>query len=226
MRGANRTDRKSERSRKRSPSEIKIQFVHHATIMRSLPRLLLAGLVVSSSAFSFPQAPLRATRAHDRTMSTLPAVALVPRRPKHGVSRVVPVQMGLFGLGGPEIAVIAVITIFVLGPDKLKELAKEAGKLAPELKEVSVETASAFKDAAVEAAEDLKEAATPALSEFKEAAVPMLSDMKDVALKEAKDVAVSFNSGTKEAEVPGGTAAASADTSTPEAKPVQDQTQV
>ena len=35
----------------------------------------------------------------------------------------------------PQIAVIAVITILVVGPEKLKELAKEAGKATPELKE-------------------------------------------------------------------------------------------
>ena len=47
--------------------------------------------------------------------------------------------MGLFGLGGPEIAVIGAVMLFVLGPDKLKELARDAGKAFPEIKEVSTE---------------------------------------------------------------------------------------
>ena len=196
--------------------------------MRSL-RLLLAGFVVSSSAFSFTPAPLRATHANEplrmRTMSTVtPAVALVPRRPKHGVSRLAPVQMGLFGLGGPEIAVIAVITIFVVGPDKLKELAKEAGKVVPELKEISADALGEIRDASVEAANDLKASSGPVLQELKEAATPVLSEVKDVALKEAKEVAASFSAGANEAEVPAG--AAGADTKAPEAKGGKDEAQV
>eukprot|EP00578_Thalassiosira_sp_NH16_P022007 CAMPEP_0181098628 /NCGR_PEP_ID=MMETSP1071-20121207/12228_1 /TAXON_ID=35127 /ORGANISM="Thalassiosira sp., Strain NH16" /LENGTH=148 /DNA_ID=CAMNT_0023181237 /DNA_START=100 /DNA_END=546 /DNA_ORIENTATION=- len=47
--------------------------------------------------------------------------------------------MGLFGLGGPEIAVILIAGAFLLGPSKLAELGKEAGKMAGELKEVPKE---------------------------------------------------------------------------------------
>jgi sec-independent protein translocase protein TatA len=47
--------------------------------------------------------------------------------------------MGLFGLGAPEIAVILVAGAFLLGPQKLAELGKEAGKMAGELKEVPKE---------------------------------------------------------------------------------------
>ena len=189
--------------------------------MRSL-RLLLAGLVVSSSAFSIAQAPLRATRAHELTTSAVaPVVALAPRRPKvHRASRLAPVQMGLFGLGGPEIAVIAVVVTFLLGPDKLKELAKEAGKIVPDLKEISSEAASSFKDASVEAANELKASSGPALQALKETATPVLSDIKDVAIKEAKEVASSFTEGATSAEVPDAVAgAASADAKdAPEAK--------
>ena len=43
------------------------------------------------------------------------------------------VQMqGLFGLGAPEIAIILVAAAFVLGPQKLADLGKDAGKLAGE----------------------------------------------------------------------------------------------
>ncbi|KAL7427100.1 hypothetical protein ACHAXH_001910 [Discostella pseudostelligera] len=55
-------------------------------------------------------------------------------------SSMVSVQtMGLFGLGGPEIAVILIAGAFLLGPQKLAELGKEAGKMAGELKEVPKE---------------------------------------------------------------------------------------
>jgi len=47
--------------------------------------------------------------------------------------------MGLFGLGAPEIAVILVAAAFLLGPQKLAELGKDAGKIAGELKEVPKE---------------------------------------------------------------------------------------
>ena len=47
--------------------------------------------------------------------------------------------MSLFGLGGPELAVILIAGAFLLGPSKLAELGKEAGKMAGELKEVPKE---------------------------------------------------------------------------------------
>ena len=47
--------------------------------------------------------------------------------------------MGLFGLGAPEIGVILVAAAFLLGPDKLASLGKDAGKIAGELKEVPKE---------------------------------------------------------------------------------------
>ncbi len=45
-------------------------------------------------------------------------------------------SQGLFGLGGPELAVIIVVVGLVLGPDKLASVAKGAGRMAGELKEV------------------------------------------------------------------------------------------
>lgn len=47
--------------------------------------------------------------------------------------------MGLFGLGAPEIGIILVAAAFLLGPDKLAEMGKDAGKIAGELKEVPKE---------------------------------------------------------------------------------------
>jgi sec-independent protein translocase protein TatA len=47
--------------------------------------------------------------------------------------------MSLFGLGGPELAVILIAAAFVLGPEKLAALGKDAGKIAGELKEVPKE---------------------------------------------------------------------------------------
>ena len=90
--------------------------------MQSLP--LLTCLVSSSAAFSVvTQAPMM--RAQHMS-----AVALTPRRSTNrSISRLAPVQMGLFGLGGPELVVIGVVALFLVGPDQIKVLAKDLGKM-------------------------------------------------------------------------------------------------
>jgi len=66
------------------------------------------------------------------------------QRQRHSVA---PVQtMGLFGLGAPEIAIILVAAAFLLGPQKLAELGKDAGKIAGELKEVPREFQEGLKE--------------------------------------------------------------------------------
>jgi sec-independent protein translocase protein TatA len=47
--------------------------------------------------------------------------------------------MGLFGLGAPEVGIILIAAAFLLGPEKLAEFGKDAGKIAGELKEVPKE---------------------------------------------------------------------------------------
>ena len=47
--------------------------------------------------------------------------------------------MGLFGLGTPELAIIAGVALLVLGPDQVKKMAKEVGKVSAELKQVPEE---------------------------------------------------------------------------------------
>ena len=47
--------------------------------------------------------------------------------------------MGLFGLGTPELVVIAGVALLVLGPDQVKKLAKDVGKISAELKQVPEE---------------------------------------------------------------------------------------
>jgi sec-independent protein translocase protein TatA len=55
-------------------------------------------------------------------------------------------MMGLFGLGAPEIAIILIAAAFLLGPQKLAELGKDAGKIAGELKEVPKEFQAGLKE--------------------------------------------------------------------------------
>ena len=54
--------------------------------------------------------------------------------------------MGLFGLGAPEIGIILVAAAFLLGPEKLAQLGKDAGRVAGELKEVPKEFQAGLKE--------------------------------------------------------------------------------
>merc|ERR1719424_682338 len=69
-------------------------------------------------------------------------------------------QMGLFGLGTPELAVIAGIALLVLGPDQVKKLAKDVGKVSAELKQVPEEFNKGMDIGAAEL--EAKKAAAPA----------------------------------------------------------------
>jgi sec-independent protein translocase protein TatA len=63
-----------------------------------------------------------------------------------------PVQtMGLFGLGPAEVAIILVAAAFVLGPEKLASLGKDAGKIAGELKEVPKEFQKGLSEGEIQA---------------------------------------------------------------------------
>jgi hypothetical protein len=57
--------------------------------------------------------------------------------------------MGFFGLGAPEIIIILIAGAFVLGPQKLAELGKEAGKMSSDLKELSLDDQRIRNDYAV-----------------------------------------------------------------------------
>jgi|AntRauTorckE5430_2_1112549.scaffolds.fasta_scaffold12540_2 sec-independent protein translocase protein TatA len=59
--------------------------------------------------------------------------------------------MGLFGLGVPEIAIILVAGAFVLGPEKLAELGRDAGKTAKDLKEVPKEFQKGMDEGQIDA---------------------------------------------------------------------------
>ena len=43
----------------------------------------------------------------------------------------------MFGVGLPEFAVIAVVAIFVFGPDKLPDLARQAGRLVRQVRRLA-----------------------------------------------------------------------------------------
>jgi sec-independent protein translocase protein TatA len=88
---------------------------------------------------------------------------------------VAPVQTMVFGLGAPEIAVVLIAAAFLLGPQKLAELGKDAGKIAGELKEVPKEFQAGLK-------EGEKVAQANKQANVVEAVKETASDEKDVKL--------------------------------------------
>jgi len=87
---------------------------------------LPSAFVVSSSAYKTQQAK--------RGLETAPVIFRRQRK-----SMAIVATQGLFGLGAAEIAIILVAAAFLLGPQKLAELGRDAGKMAGELKEVPKE---------------------------------------------------------------------------------------
>jgi len=70
-------------------------------------------------------------------------------------------MMSLFGLGAPELAIILIAGTFLLGPDKIASLGKDAGKIAGELKEVPKEFQKGLAEGEANAAIALKDVTRP-----------------------------------------------------------------
>lgn len=58
--------------------------------------------------------------------------------------------MGIFGLGGPEIAVIAGVAVLIFGPSKIPGLGKEVGKAAKSFQQAAKEFENELKSGADE----------------------------------------------------------------------------
>ena len=74
---------------------------------------------------------------------------------------------GLFGLGGPELAVIAGVVVLIFGPSKIPGLGKELGKTAKSFKEAANEFKSELQQGAEETAEAVQKAKDNAQQEIK-----------------------------------------------------------
>lgn len=109
-----------------------------STMMNNAALRLIVSLLSLSATMAFVPVSqtFRLTKAvpAQSTISFLPPAVQRERRSVANVQ-----TMGLFGLGAPEIAIILVAAAFLLGPQKLAELGKDAGKIAGELKEVPKE---------------------------------------------------------------------------------------
>jgi sec-independent protein translocase protein TatA len=109
--------------------------------MNQIFKIFFFLLAFLGNASAFAPSPLLKTTAASRvTTIGAPATDFQPASLQRQRRSVAQVQtMGLFGLGAPEIGVILVAAAFLLGPDKLASLGKDAGKIAGELKEVPKE---------------------------------------------------------------------------------------
>ena len=108
--------------------------------MAKLLNIFVVLSMLASMAHAFTACrPVRGARAMPSKVVSLPAGdAFSAQRVPRSVQRK-SMQMGLFGLGTPELVVIGVIAAAVVGPKNLKKLAGDFGKVAGELKDVPEE---------------------------------------------------------------------------------------
>uniref|UniRef100_A0A7R9W3B1 Uncharacterized protein n=1 Tax=Pseudictyota dubia TaxID=2749911 RepID=A0A7R9W3B1_9STRA len=108
------------------------------------------GTDVSVSTPNDPNKLSEMQRMCDRMIKQQPAAL---RRQRRSVSSVQ--TMSLFGLGGPEIAIILIAAAFLLGPQQLANIGKDAGKFAGEFKnewqDVPAEFKKGFEEGQIEA---------------------------------------------------------------------------
>lgn len=99
----------------------------------------------SVSSVTFPQSGLHAVCARP----SLQQRARLPSRRSR-------VSMALFGLGLPEVFVIAGVGILIFGPNKIAELGKDLGGIAGGVKKASAEFKEAMQDSLDEADREIE----------------------------------------------------------------------
>jgi sec-independent protein translocase protein TatA len=117
------------------------------------PQNLLKGNI-NSNLSSNPAFVAPTAFKKQQTMYGLESIPLVLQRQRKSMAVVA--TQGLFGLGAAEIGIILVAAAFLLGPQKLAELGRDAGKMAGELKEVPKEFQKGIAEGEKEA-QQLKE---------------------------------------------------------------------
>jgi sec-independent protein translocase protein TatA len=130
---------------------MKVSAFHVFLILAALMASEIAAFVPSpSTRTSLLSGPFQSKTPSILTQKNVPAALLRQRRSVTSVQ-----TMGLFGLGLPEIALILVVAVFLLGPQKIGELVKDSGKaageLADELKNVPDEFKKGLEEGETEA---------------------------------------------------------------------------
>jgi sec-independent protein translocase protein TatA len=117
-------------------------------MMKQFRIIALLASIISVSAFVSPSRSVfgapTTTLAKPSTIFT--KNAFLPTSIQHQRKSVANVQtMSLFGLGAPELAIILVAALLVLGPEKITEVVRQSGKVAGELKDELKEVPAEFK---------------------------------------------------------------------------------
>jgi sec-independent protein translocase protein TatA len=116
-------------------SEAFVSRYHHHALISPAPAVQLNRCI------------FRPSSAFEASSSIVKHASL--QRQRQSVSQIQ--LLGLFGLGVPELVVIAIVAAFILGPQKLAELGKDAGKIAGELKEVPKEFQKGLQEGELQA---------------------------------------------------------------------------
>jgi len=130
--------------------------------MKTFSYILLLVAAISSPAAAFAPYTLNPALIKNsqininslRKLSPVSEKSIAIKNQRYSVAQVQ--TMSLFGLGAPEIAVILIAGAFLLGPEKLAELGKDAGKIAGELKEVPKEFQKGLEEGEKQAMETKK----------------------------------------------------------------------
>jgi sec-independent protein translocase protein TatA len=124
--------------------------------MRPITLAVLIAFFASGSAFLVSKSPIQTKLINGNSIvQTKPIHHTVPASLQKERKSVAHVQtMGLFGLGLPEIGIIVFAAILVLGPQKLAEMTRDAGKmtagLSDELKEIPKEFKKGLEEGEIE----------------------------------------------------------------------------
>jgi sec-independent protein translocase protein TatA len=105
-----------------------------APVTRSVQSVGAPFVTSSTWSTATSSSPLIARPQEQSQQSSLPAAWSRQRKSVANIQ-----TASLFGLGAPELIIILIAAAFLLGPQKLAELGKDAGKIAGELKEVPKE---------------------------------------------------------------------------------------
>jgi sec-independent protein translocase protein TatA len=137
--------------------------------------LMRGGSMAAAPCTSRRQAIAAGAQRAPAPAGTTPHQLMVMGAPRHPLSsssrpRGVVACRGLFGLGLPELAVIAGVTALIFGPSKLPELGKGLGKTVKSFQTAAKEFETELKAAATEGDEEGDKDTKPSVAEDKQRA--------------------------------------------------------